>query len=155
MTDQIEQLKHEIEELERQIAAHPFGGLFDRKRADQLYHRLKKKRKELEHALAGPAPSAPSPAPQPVLRAEPIRPVPAVGGGGIRTERIVESKPAARVAERKAPVKPKPQAKPGTKKPAAPTKTKAKSKPAGSGSQGHAGVPKPKSVKPKTKKKSR
>lgn len=153
MTDQSEQLKHEIEELERQIAAHPFEGLFDRKRADQLYHRLKKKRKELEHALAGPAPA--TPAPQPVPRAEPIRPVPAVGGGGRPADRVVESKPTTRVGGHKAAVKPKPQPKPATKKPAIPTKTKAKSKPPGSGSKGRPGAAPAKSVKPNTKKKSR
>lgn len=53
MTDHVEQLKREIAELERQIAAHPFESLFDKKRADQLYHRLKKKRKELERAESG------------------------------------------------------------------------------------------------------
>ena len=47
MTENIERLKREIEELERQIASHPFEGLFDRKRLDQLQDRLKKKRKEL------------------------------------------------------------------------------------------------------------
>ena len=50
MNEHVEQLKREIEELERQIAAHPFDGLFDRKRSDQLYHKLKKKRKELAEA---------------------------------------------------------------------------------------------------------
>jgi hypothetical protein len=47
MTENTEHLKREIEELERQIASHPFEGLFDRKRLDQLQDRLKKKRKEL------------------------------------------------------------------------------------------------------------
>ncbi len=47
MTENLERLKREIEELERQIASHPFEGLFDRKRLDQLQDRLKKKRKEL------------------------------------------------------------------------------------------------------------
>lgn len=46
MADQIEKLKHEIVELERQMAR-PFGGLLDRKQVDMTYKRLKKKRKEL------------------------------------------------------------------------------------------------------------
>ncbi len=62
MNENIERLKREIEELERQIAAHPFESLFDRKRSDQLYHKLKKKRKELaeaENVLAGGSPELP------------------------------------------------------------------------------------------------
>jgi len=47
MAADIEKLKKEIEELERQIKAHPFGGLFDRNRQEQLFRKLKKKRKEL------------------------------------------------------------------------------------------------------------
>jgi hypothetical protein len=47
MATDIEKLKKEIEELERQIEAHPFGGLLDRNRQEQLYRKLKKKRKEL------------------------------------------------------------------------------------------------------------
>ena len=48
MDTNVERLRREIEELERQIAAHPFEGLFDKKRADQMYQKLKKKRRELE-----------------------------------------------------------------------------------------------------------
>jgi hypothetical protein len=47
MATDIEKLKKEIEELERQIEAHPFGGLLDRNRQEQLFRKLKKKRKEL------------------------------------------------------------------------------------------------------------
>ena len=60
MNGHVEKLKREVEELERQIASHPFESLFDRKRADQLYHKLKKKRKELTEAESGPAPAAPA-----------------------------------------------------------------------------------------------
>lgn len=55
--EKIGKLKKEIEELERQISANPFGGLFDRNRIDQLYRKLKKKKKELaalEKPEAGP-----------------------------------------------------------------------------------------------------
>jgi len=58
MNEIIEKLKKEIEDLEKQLEANPFGGLFARNRQDQLYHRLKKKRKELaelEKRLAEPA----------------------------------------------------------------------------------------------------
>ena len=51
MDSVVEKLLKEIEELERQIAAHPFGGLFDKKRSDQLYQKLRKKRKELANML--------------------------------------------------------------------------------------------------------
>lgn len=53
MAHDIERLKREIEELEKQIASHPFEGLFDRKRADQLQDKLKKKRKELARLQSG------------------------------------------------------------------------------------------------------
>jgi len=58
MAADIEKLKKEIDELERQIEAHPFGGLLDRSRQEQLLRKLKKKRKELaslEKAQAKPA----------------------------------------------------------------------------------------------------
>jgi len=58
MTVIIEKLKKEIEDLEKQLEVHPFGGLFDRNRQDQLFRKLKKKRKELadvEKQLAQPA----------------------------------------------------------------------------------------------------
>jgi hypothetical protein len=47
MAHDIEHLKREIDALEKQISSHPFEGLFDRKRMDQLQDKLKKKRKEL------------------------------------------------------------------------------------------------------------
>ncbi len=49
----IEQLKREIEGLEKQLSAQHFGGLFDRKRIEQLEDKLKKKRKELSRLQAG------------------------------------------------------------------------------------------------------
>ena len=53
MAHDIEHLKREIEELERQITSHPFEGLFDRKRLDQMQDKLKKKRKELTRLETG------------------------------------------------------------------------------------------------------
>ncbi len=50
MDSVVQKLLKEIEELERQIEAHPFGSLFDKKRSDQLYQKLRKKRKELAKA---------------------------------------------------------------------------------------------------------
>jgi hypothetical protein len=46
-TNKIEKLKRDIEELERQIDANPFGGLFDKQRMERLRKKLKKRRKEL------------------------------------------------------------------------------------------------------------
>ena len=79
MRDRIAQLKHEIEECERQIAARPFGALLDKKRSDLLYHRLKKKRKELARAEGTAtgasdtpeAKAAPAPKPKPKTKAKP------------------------------------------------------------------------------------
>lgn len=53
MAHNIEHLKREIEALEKQLAAQHFGGLFDRKRIEQLEDKLKKKRKELARLQAG------------------------------------------------------------------------------------------------------
>ena len=53
MAHNIEHLRREIEELERQISSHPFEGLFDRKRLDQMHDKLKKKRKELSRLESG------------------------------------------------------------------------------------------------------
>jgi outer membrane biosynthesis protein TonB len=53
MAHDIEHLKREIESLEKQLAAQHFGGLFDRKRIEQLEDKLKKKRKELARLQAG------------------------------------------------------------------------------------------------------
>jgi hypothetical protein len=53
MTHNIEHLKREIESLEKQLSAQHFGGLFDRKRIEQLEDKLKKKRKELARLQAG------------------------------------------------------------------------------------------------------
>lgn len=53
MAHDIEHLKREIDALEKQISSHPFEGLFDRKRLDQLQDKLKKKRKELARLQAG------------------------------------------------------------------------------------------------------
>ena len=58
MAETIEKLKKQIEELERQLEANPFGGLFNKDRLDQIYRKLKKKRKqlaELEKPKAKPA----------------------------------------------------------------------------------------------------
>lgn len=54
----IDKLKKEIEELEKQLAASPFGGLFDKGRMDKLHKKLKKKRKEL--AVLEPEPDQPA-----------------------------------------------------------------------------------------------
>ncbi len=43
----IDKLKKEIEDIEKQLAANPFGGLFDKARMEKLHKKLKKKRKEL------------------------------------------------------------------------------------------------------------
>ena len=59
MDTNVERLRREIEELERQIAARPFGGLFDKKRADQMYQKLKKKRRELERTEGAVSVSGP------------------------------------------------------------------------------------------------
>lgn len=53
MAHNIEHLKREIEALEKQLSAQHFGGLFDRKRIEQLEDKLKKKRKELARLQAG------------------------------------------------------------------------------------------------------
>ncbi len=53
MAHDIEHLKREIDALEKQISSHPFEGLFDRKRLDQLQDKLRKKRKELARLEAG------------------------------------------------------------------------------------------------------
>lgn len=53
MAHDMEHLKREIESLEKQLTALRFGGLFDRKRVEQLEDKLKKKRKELVRVLAG------------------------------------------------------------------------------------------------------
>ena len=43
----IDKLNKEIEDIEKQLAANPFGGLFDKQRMEKLRKKLKKKRKEL------------------------------------------------------------------------------------------------------------
>lgn len=53
MVHDMEHLKREIESLEKQLAALRFGGLFDRKRVEQLEDKLRKKRKELTRVVAG------------------------------------------------------------------------------------------------------
>lgn len=53
MAHTIEQLKREIEGLEKQLSTQHFGGLFDRKRIEQLEDKLKKKRKELARLQSG------------------------------------------------------------------------------------------------------
>lgn len=54
----IEKLRKEVEDLERQLAGNPFGDLFDRTRVDQVRKKLKKKRKEL--AALEPADTSPA-----------------------------------------------------------------------------------------------
>jgi len=113
MTDYIEKLRHEIEELEKQIAAHPFEGLYDRKRSDQLQHKLKKKRKELAQLEGNYVPpTAPivknEPEPMAVAAPKPTPPV---------KRAVPKAKPT-----------PKPKAKPKPK-PAAKSKAKPASKP--------------------------
>ena len=58
MTADIEKLKREIEDLEKQLEANPFGGLFNKDRLDQIYRKLKKKRKELARLEKRPTESA-------------------------------------------------------------------------------------------------
>lgn len=61
----VEKLRKEIEELESQIAAHPFEGLFDKKRSDQMYQKLKKKRRELAKLEGSSGPGSGKPAETP------------------------------------------------------------------------------------------
>ncbi len=53
MAHNIEDLKREIESLEKQLAGQHFGGLFDPKRIERLEDKLKKRRKELARLEAG------------------------------------------------------------------------------------------------------
>jgi hypothetical protein len=138
MNEHVEQLKHEIEELERQIAAHPFDNLFDRKRSDQLYHKLKKKRKEL--AAAEGVVSA-SPPELPFPEAESV-------AGGMKLPELHEEDllalPPSLQKKTEPPPLPKPKPEPAPK----PQHTAPKNKPAaakaGSQSKGKAKVkPKP------------
>ncbi|MEW5702706.1 MAG: hypothetical protein AB1792_10820 [Candidatus Zixiibacteriota bacterium] len=125
MTDQIEQIKREIAELERQIAAHPFESLFDKKRADQLYHRLKKKRKELERAESGA--DADVGASLPLFEATPAGQADAsVAPARVMPEEVAP--PARHESEKQ--IEPTPKAKPKPKVPvkSAASKTKAKAK---------------------------
>jgi len=67
----VEKLRKEIEELENQIESHPFGSLFDKKRTDQLYQKLKKRRKELAKIEGSGSPESTSKAATPpVVRKE-------------------------------------------------------------------------------------
>jgi hypothetical protein len=74
----VEKLRREIEELERQIASHPFEGLFDKKRSDQMYQKLRKKRKELARAEGRGGQAAPTPGGEtPAAALQPARVIPA------------------------------------------------------------------------------
>jgi outer membrane biosynthesis protein TonB len=53
MAHDMKHLKQEIESLEKQLSTLRFGGLFDRKRVEQLEDKLRKKRKELALIVAG------------------------------------------------------------------------------------------------------
>jgi len=52
MAHDVEHLKREIEALEKQLSGQHFGGLFDRKRFEQIEDKLKKKRKDLARLQA-------------------------------------------------------------------------------------------------------
>ncbi len=53
MAHDMKHLKQEIESLEKQLSTLRFGGLFDRKRVEQLEDKLRKKRKELARIVGG------------------------------------------------------------------------------------------------------
>lgn len=142
----IEKLQREIEELERQIAAHPFEGLFNRKHADQLYHKLKKRRKQLAQMQGlAPAPVAP-----PIQRTESAETEPARSAA---SHKIPAPAPATPRVPKSGAGKTKPKV--GATSKAGGSKTKAKPKAKPTPSKTRAGAPKTKTPKkPATRSKS-
>lgn len=95
MQETIDKIKAEIEDLERQLAR-PFGGLFDKKQEDHLYHRLKKKRKELARLEGGPAVAVSQPVPVAAARPRPTPAAPMAKAAAPKPKSTATKKTGAR-----------------------------------------------------------